>query len=138
MPSPVNNSRGVGEPSEPLKPDAAAEEADRSNHSRCLSDTVMQEAKDKIARAEEDRANSGLPKLVIPLVEMFLSPDYRLSQFEKDLHRTINKVVQPCGLTSQDTCLGSIDEEIEDGGAFVPNTTLAGIVDENRSCYGVN
>lgn len=98
----------------------------------------MQEAKDKIARAEEDRANSGLPKLVIPLVEMFLSPDYRLSQFEKDLHRTINKVVQPCGLTSQDTCLGSIDEEIEDGGAFVPNTTLAGIVDENRSSYGVN
>mmetsp|Transcript_18002 Transcript_18002/g.39357 ORF Transcript_18002/g.39357 Transcript_18002/m.39357 type:complete len:167 (-) Transcript_18002:30-530(-) len=72
-----------------------------------LNESILQEAKAKIARAEEDRRKSRLPKRLVPLVEMCLPPDYRLSQFEEDAGKTYQKIFGSC---TPSACLGNIDD----------------------------
>lgn len=72
-----------------------------------LNESVLQEAKAKIAWAEEDRQKSRLPKRLVPLIEMCLPPNYRLSQFEEDAGKTYQKVFGSC---TSPACLGNIDD----------------------------
>ena len=89
--------------------------------SQRLSESVLQEARKKIARAEEDRNQSKLPKRLIPLVEMCLPPGYRLSSFEEDAQKTYQKLFGAC---SSSACLGNVgagnvvDRKDEDGLLF--------------------
>ena len=89
--------------------------------SQRLSESILQEAREKIARAEEDRNQSKLPKRLIPLVEMCLPPGYRLSSFEEDAQKTYQKLFGAC---SSSACLGNVgagnvvDRKDEDGLLF--------------------
>uniref|UniRef100_A0A7S0AKW9 Uncharacterized protein n=1 Tax=Minutocellus polymorphus TaxID=265543 RepID=A0A7S0AKW9_9STRA len=73
---------------------------------RQLSESVLQEAREKIIKAREDRHQSKLPKRLIPLVEMCLPPGYRLSAFEEDAQKTYQKLFGSC---SSSACLGNVD-----------------------------
>ena len=78
-----------------------------------LNESVLREAKAKIVQAEEDRRKSRLPRRLIPLVEMCLPPNYRLSQFEKDAGKTYQKVFGSC-MSSDCLCNINDGEESRD------------------------
>eukprot|EP00550_Attheya_septentrionalis_P002812 CAMPEP_0198294712 /NCGR_PEP_ID=MMETSP1449-20131203/23875_1 /TAXON_ID=420275 /ORGANISM="Attheya septentrionalis, Strain CCMP2084" /LENGTH=122 /DNA_ID=CAMNT_0043994751 /DNA_START=327 /DNA_END=695 /DNA_ORIENTATION=+ len=65
-----------------------------SRHS--LNANVLQQARHSIQLAQADRQNSKLPPLLIPLVEICLPNDYRLSQLERDADHTFQQVFGSC------------------------------------------
>jgi hypothetical protein len=116
----TNNNNYPGTPKRSLL-DESTGTAPSSRSSQRLSESVLQEAREKIAQAEEDRNQSKLPKRLIPLVEMCLPPGYRLSSFEEDAQKTYQKLFGAC---SSSACLGNVgtgnvvDRKDEDGVLF--------------------
>eukprot|EP00563_Minutocellus_polymorphus_P007536 CAMPEP_0181021082 /NCGR_PEP_ID=MMETSP1070-20121207/793_1 /TAXON_ID=265543 /ORGANISM="Minutocellus polymorphus, Strain NH13" /LENGTH=138 /DNA_ID=CAMNT_0023097937 /DNA_START=216 /DNA_END=632 /DNA_ORIENTATION=+ len=97
----TTNNNNPGVPKRSLLDDSAV-----TSSSRQLSESVLQEAREKIIKAREDRHQSKLPKRLIPLVEMCLPPGYRLSAFEEDAQKTYQKLFGSC---SSSACLGNVD-----------------------------
>ena len=116
----TNNNNYPGTPKRSLLDDSFGT-APSSRSSQRLSESVLQEAREKIARAEEDRNQSKLPKRLVPFVEMCLPPGYRLSSFEEDAQKTYQKLFGAC---SSSACLGNVgagnavDRKDEDGVLF--------------------
>ena len=116
----ITNNNYPGTPKRSLLDDSFGT-APSSRSSQRLSESVLQEARKKIARAEEDRHQSKLPKRLIPLVEVCLPPGYRLSSFEEDAQKTYQKLFGAC---SSSACLGNVgagnvvDRKDEDGLLF--------------------
>ena len=115
--STTNNNNYPGTPKRSLLDESTG----TAPSSQRLSDSILQEARGKIARAEKDRNQSKLPKRLIPLVEMCLPPGYRLSSFEEDAQKTYQKLFGAC---SSSACLGNVgaghvvDRKDEDGVLF--------------------
>ena len=88
-----------------------------------LNSSILEEAKAKIRQAEEDRKSSGIPPRLIPLVEMCLPHDYRLSQFETDVGERTDGLKRLLGSCTTSACLGnvddgSVDRKSDDGALF--------------------
>ena len=66
----ITNSNYPGTPKRSLLDESTGTARPSSRSSQRLSESVLQEAREKIAQAEEDRNQSKLPKRLIPLVEM--------------------------------------------------------------------
>ena len=117
----ITNSNYPGTPKRSLLDESTGTARPSSRSSQRLSESVLQEAREKIAQAEKDRNQSKLPKRLIPLVEMCLPPGYRLSSFEEDAQKTYQKLFGAC---SSSACLGNVgagnavDRKDEDGVLF--------------------